>query len=227
MTRFSIPVAEYSDYIPFQSAKSQRHQDYLNMLYSYNRMETKMSIFKKLCFPSVTNQKSKNWKWYIFVSPLLPSVFLNELETFLKKNSNDSIYLHFVDDMDDFLSLSNKILEKHPKPFINCRLDDDDGIHESFVEKMERYLNLEDGDVISFTEVVRTTYNDAKNKIEYHNKLSIPNNAVGLGSLNKNIYKLGNHVMIHKKNTIIYNKTRDMCYQTCDVSCDTKRMLEK
>jgi hypothetical protein len=227
MTRFSIPVAEYSDYVPFQSAKIERHKDYLNILYSYSRLKKKMSIFKQLCLPSVINQTSKNWKWYIFISPLLPSDFLNELEICLGKYLNNYIYLHFVDDMHDFLTLSNKILEKCPKPYINCRLDDDDGIHETFVEKMERYSGMEDGNIISFTEVIRTSLNTKNNKIEYHNKLSIPNNAVGLGSLNKNIYKFGNHTNIHEKNTIIYNKTPGMCYQTCDDSCDTKRKLTK
>lgn len=227
LTRFSIPVAEHSNYIPFECARSQKHQDYLNILYSYSRLEKKMSIFTELCFPSVINQTSTNWKWHIFTSPLLPSNFLNKLETCLGEQLNKSIYLHFVDDMHDFLSLSNRILEKCPKPYISCRLDDDDGIHETFVEKMERYTSLEDGDIISFTEVIRTTLNTENNTIEYHDKLSIPNNAVGLGSLNKNIYKCGNHTNIHKKNTIIYNKTPDMCYQTCDESCDTKRKLTK
>lgn len=223
-TRFSIPIPENSSSIPFKTAREHRYKDYLNILFSYERLKTKLCYFKNMCLPSIINQTSNKWKWYIFTSHKLPSNILMELQSLIRPYS--AIQLHFVEDLDEFRSLSNKILEKRKEKYINCRIDDDDGIHKTFVEKMLQYLNLPTFTIINFTEAIKTSYDTETDEIFFHDRVQINHNSIGLGAVNSPIHKFGNHNLIHEKNSILYDRTPGMVFQACDQWCDTKRQLK-
>ena len=225
LTRFSIPECFTSKQKHFQLSRDKTETKYKEELFSKKRLEQKMNYFQSLTLPSITQQKNKNWKWYIFISFELPDEYILELENLIKPFSNQ-IFIHQVNDIPDFKSLSSKILEETPKPYISSRIDDDDGISENFVERILFYIKM-DKHIINFINGRISFFNHYTNNIEYGNSITYFNNSVGLSIINHNIFSLGNHIRIHEKNNIIYNNQKDMFYLTHDSAvCDTKRPLK-
>lgn len=225
ITRFSIPVNyDTNSKNHFQLSKECNEMEYLQKLYSKERMERKMNYFKQLCFPSITKQTNPNWKWYIMTSQYLPFEYLMELETMIKPFT-DKIKIHFVADIVDFKSLVHTLLSDEDKPFITSRIDDDDGISLFFVEKLLYYLPM-DHHIINFVNGIATSWDEKNHSIQYSKKIIYYNNSVGLSFVNGNVYSLGNHVKINQNNNIIYNVSKDMFFLTHDNQfCDTHRKL--
>lgn len=225
LTRFSIPECFLSTQKHFQLSRNKTEKEYKEELFSKKRLDQKMNYFQSLTFPSITQQKNKNWKWYIFISFELPEEYILELEKLINPFS-EQIFMHQVQDILDFKSLSSRILEETPKPYISSRIDDDDGISENFVEQILFYLPM-DKHIINFINGRISFYNQYTNDIEFGNSITYFNNSVGLSMINYNIFDLGNHIKIHNKNNIIYNNQKDMFYLTHDSNvCDTKRPLK-
>lgn len=225
LTRFSIPECFLSTQKHFQLSRNKTEKKYKEELFSKKRLDQKMNYFQSLTFPSITKQKNKNWKWYIFISFELPEEYILELEKLINPFSKQ-IFMHQVQDILDFKSLSSRILEETPKPYISSRIDDDDGISENFVEQILFYIGM-DKHIINFINGRISFYNQYTNDIEFGNSITYFNNSVGLSMINYNIFDLGNHIKIHNKNNIIYNNQKDMFYLTHDSNvCDTKRPLK-
>lgn len=223
ITRFSIPDLLKKH---FQISKQLDGKDYKEFLFSKERLDKKMIYFEYLCFSSITSQTNKNWKWFIFVSYELPEEYLIFLEKLIKPYHN-KIFIHFVSDMIDFKETLSNILNNEKKPYISSRIDDDDGISDSFVEKILHYLPM-DKHIINFVHGRVSFYNEFTKDIDFGNLITYFNNSVGLSIVNHNIFDLGNHVKIHEKNNIIYNNQKNMFFLTHDEKwCDTKRPLRK
>lgn len=223
ITRFSIPDLQRKH---FQISKQFSEPDYKKFLFSKERLDKKMIYFENLCFPSIVNQRNNNWKWYIFISYELPEEYIISLEKLVEPYKN-KIFIHFVSDMVDFNNTLSNILKIQKKPYISSRIDDDDGISDSFVEKILCYLPM-DKHVINFIHGRVSFYNEYTKDIDFGNFITYFNNSVGLSIVNHNIFELGNHIKIHEKNTIIYNNQKNMFYLTHDEKwCDTKRSLKK
>lgn len=225
LTRFSIPDSFSYHYKSFRLSRDKTEVQYKKELFSKKRLDQKMIYFRSLTFPSITQQKNKNWKWYIFISFELPEEYILELEKLATPFSH-KIIIHQVQDIIDFKKLSSKILEHIPKPYISSRIDDDDGICESFVERILYYLPM-DNHVINFVNGKISFYNQFKKNIEFGKSITYFNNSTGISLVNRNIFSLGNHIKIHERNNIIYNNQKDMFYLTHDSNvCDTKRRLK-
>ena len=225
LTRFSIPDSFLSCRKNFQLSRNKTELEYKKDLFSKKRLDQKMKYFQSLTFPSITQQKNKNWKWYIFISFELPEEYILELEKLINPFLN-KIFIHQVQDIVDFKKLSTNILEQIPKPYISSRIDDDDGISNLFVERILYYLPM-DKHIINFVNGRISFYNKYIDDIDYGNSITYFNNSVGLSVINHNIFDLGNHIKIHNNNNIIYNNQKNMFFLTHDSNvCDTKRPLK-
>lgn len=223
ITRFSIPDLLKKH---FQISKQLEEDEYKEFLFSKERLDSKMNYFENLCFPSIIGQENNNWKWFIFISYELPEEYLIQLEK-LVEPYKDKIFIHFVSDMVDFKDTLSNIINTEKKPYITSRIDDDDGISESFVDKILFYLPM-DKHVINFINGRVSFYNEYTKDIEFGNFITYFNNSVGLSIINHNIFDLGNHIKIHNSNNIIYNNQKNMFYLTHDEKwCDTKRSIKK
>ena len=76
LTRFSIPECFLSTQKHFQLSLNKTEKEYKEELFSKKRLDQKMKYFQSLTFPSITKQKNKNWKWYIFISFELPEEYI-------------------------------------------------------------------------------------------------------------------------------------------------------
>jgi hypothetical protein len=204
-------------------SKNNSYDGYIKLLFSKERLKRKMKYFTELCFPSITQQKSSKWKWFLFISPQLPEEYIIQLEKLIQP-FKDQIFLHFVSNITDFHNLLIILLKNETEPYITSRIDDDDGISFDFVSEVLQYLPLEDH-IINFVNG-RITYLQ-KDTIQFGKEIQYYNNSVGLSAVNKNIFSYGNHVKIHRKNNIIYNTKKLMFFLTHDENyCDTKRKLK-
>jgi hypothetical protein len=95
--------------------------------------------FENYCLPSVLNQKNKNFKWLIFFDKLTPSKYLSKIEKLQKTHSD--IYCYFINGItelnDAFKEAINTLIDKNKDWIITTRLDNDDAIHENFVEEIQ------------------------------------------------------------------------------------------
>lgn len=224
ITRFSIPVSYHDrSQFSFQMSKNNSYDNYIKLLFSKERLKRKMKYFTELCFPSITQQKCSQWKWFLFISPQLPEEYIIQLENLIQPYKNQ-IFLHFVSNITDFHKLLTILLKNETQPYITSRIDDDDGISFDFVSEILQYLPLKDH-IINFVNG-RTTYLQ-RDTIQFGKEIQYYNNSVGLSAVNKNIFSCGNHVKIHRNSNIIYNTKKLMFFLTYDENyCDTKRKLK-
>lgn len=104
-----------------------------NQVLTDDWMNQRISLFKNYCFPSVINQKCKNFEWLIYIDDETKSSYINKLNKLkkiypfilLKTSSHESFKDQY---MRDLLLMTNS-KDTH---LITTRLDNDDVIHNDF-----------------------------------------------------------------------------------------------
>jgi len=184
-------------------------------LFSKDRLDYKFEVFSKVTYPSIINQTFKDYIWLIFTSKYLPEEYKNKLETYRTSN----IIIYYVENFSEMRKIMDNEL-KDLKNFTTIRLDDDDGLMETYLEKLNLYEN-EKGKIVTFPNGIRYKLDD--DKIIYGSQICFPNIACGLTAIEFNIFSAGDHSTIHQRFQIIQNKEKNSYYLCCSEYCDTKR----
>jgi len=112
----------------------------------------RFAIFWEYCFPSVLQQKTKQFKWLIYFDTATPSEF-NEQISELQKY--DFINICYADKYDDFNFRYMKDVQQKASPdtqwFITSRLDNDDCLHCSAMERIQKEFAPNDKFMISLS----------------------------------------------------------------------------
>jgi len=128
LTRFSIFDPSTKGF------KIQRASDnYKEKLFNKKRLDAKFSFFEKMTLPSVLNQTYKDWEWHIFTSNELLENYKKKLEQLT--SSYTSIKICYIKNFKEF-NFKPSSMDKY---FCTIRLDDDDGIHSSFFNNLQKY----------------------------------------------------------------------------------------
>lgn len=128
LTRFSIFDPSYNGF------KIQRASEiYKEKLFNKKRLDAKFSFFEKMTLPSVLNQTYKDWEWHIFTSNELLENYKKKLEQLT--SSYTSIKICYIKNFKEF-NFKPSSMDKY---FCTIRLDDDDGIHSSFFNNLQKY----------------------------------------------------------------------------------------
>ena len=69
-----------------------KKDDPVSPLLDDKRLEERIKLFKKFCFPSIINQKNKNFYWIIIIDPLLPPEYQQQLNTIFEEFYNSELY---------------------------------------------------------------------------------------------------------------------------------------
>jgi hypothetical protein len=180
------------------------HEDYMNYMYSTERLETKMTAFTQLTLPSITSQIYKPTKWLIFYSKHLPAAYKHRLELAIRPYP--FIQLVLVAKYGDIIPF----IDQHTpsSPYISVRLDDDDALGINYFSILS--ANYKPHTIFSPTNgLMLSNYNfhtklGQASPYSYHANICA---ASGLAYTDNNIYKLGNHMTIHKSHkNIVYLK---------------------
>jgi Putative rhamnosyl transferase len=213
VTRFSIYDPQFRG---FRLTVDYEEKVYERRLFSTKRLDQKFATFQAITLPSVVQQSCDHWKWLIYTSDRMPDACMNRLRNLVKDYAN--IQVIPVTDFTDFF-------EQHKaydfgNSFATVRLDDDDGLDRSFVEKLQQY-SQNVGSVVSFTDgaFVRCT----KGRMVVGETISERNSALGLAGIGLRIYLTGRHTDIHTRYNVIYDQSPGMFFLCCSPFTDTQR----
>ena len=200
-------------------------EKYKNELFSPDRLNYKFKVFELVTLPGVVNQTNQHFEWYIYSSVYMPKYYQNKLIELTKPYNN--IFVKFISSFKEFFYTIDYTKNNTIDKFCTMRLDDDDGLSPNFIKLINNYRNEKEGTVISFSE--GTHFSLINNKIEYGNSASLQLIAIGLTTINKDIYRLGDHSLLYKKgHKIIYDRTPNMYLLCCSEQfCDTQRTFIK
>lgn len=193
---------------------SSSDEEFKKMLFNESRLRTRFEFFEKMTYPSVINQTYKNYEWRIYTSVFLPQEYkdrLNKLQTDYIK----VIYLkpgQLVEDTD--------VTIKGQKNFTTMKLDDDDGLAPTFLEKLNLYTS-QTGKIITFPFGILYTIVDGK--VVLGGKHEFRNINLGITAIGFNIFRTGNHFTVDERFDVIVDNTPDMYWLCCSDVCDTKR----
>jgi hypothetical protein len=213
ITRFSIYDPQFGG---FRITKDYDQKEYERRLFSKDRLNDKFDTFQRITLPSVVEQNCDDWKWLIYTSDRMPDEYMKRLRVLVKDHTN--IDLITVKDFRDFFEKDSSY--NYDNSFATVRLDDDDGLNNCFVEKLQQY-SKNVGSIVNFTEGTLVKY--VKGRVLMGEKVSEKNNAQGLAGIGVKIYSCGRHSDIDTRYNVIYDSTPDMFALTCSAFTDTNR----
>lgn len=118
-----------------------------------NWLNKRIEIFKTFCMPSILNQKNKNFTWLLYFDRKTPPDFLFELENYfegfpfihIKTMEGGFGNLHAV------LSKDISDLVKNEDYVITSRVDTDDMLNVSYIERIQALFNYQEYLSINFS----------------------------------------------------------------------------
>lgn len=107
-------------------------------------MEHRMELFSNFCLPSVVAQTNKNFTWLLYFDVTTPDRFRRQIEELTSAYNN--IRAFFINGMPDFYPQVKKLIEAEAtKPYlITSRIDNDDCIHRSFIDEIQKQFNSQE-----------------------------------------------------------------------------------
>ena len=96
-------------------------------------LEHRTSLFNRLCLPSVKNQSSNNFIWYIGYSKSTPSRFIKNLPDFAEPI--------FANSVNEYLKKVRKKVS-NAKKLLSLRLDNDDTIDQFYIEIFQSFARV-------------------------------------------------------------------------------------
>lgn len=138
-------------------------------------LNERFRLFETYCLPSVTNQTNQNFYWCILFDSETPSVYKERIDQFTIKSSN--IYPIFIGGFNHLQSalveFINSKLHKNDKYIITTRLDNDDSIHEDFIETIQSLSVKKNQCVIDLIEgyqvIIDDQHTDLRTYRSYYN----------------------------------------------------------
>ncbi len=104
-------------------------------------LKERFDLFENYCFSSVKNQSNQNFKWLVFFDINTPETYKIKVEEYRK--SYENFHPFFIDGMTNFLPeiVKNIKLLDTEKYIITSRLDNDDCIHEDYINVVQNYFD--------------------------------------------------------------------------------------
>jgi hypothetical protein len=189
---------------------------YNKWLYDEKRLQKRMEIFEAITKYSIQSQTYDNYEWIFYIGKGLPSKYkdyiseINKSKLIVTDNYKDIDYENFNSSKEDYISI---------------RLDDDDGLHPTYLEKIKDFNKP--------NEIIAPLYGQYFNllkdgKIQAHsmnNKNGIK--ACGVGVCNKNIHTLKNHSKFHERFPINFIEDKKMFFVSVGEHTSVNRKLRK
>jgi hypothetical protein len=170
--------------------------DYMNHMYSDDRLNTKFDAFEGVTVPSINGQTHKNYKWLVVHSPHLPELYMDRLRRIAQTTPNMKLV-----PVKTYASFNSAISKRLPSSgFINVRLDDDDALHPDYFNLLAS--NYKPGLIqtpVNGYKVSNYNYTKKCGKASVFKYPSSTCAASGLAIADNNVSKLGRHTNVHKK----------------------------
>ena len=107
-----------------------------------NWIKSRNEIFLKFCLPSVLNQSCKQFKWLLFFQNGSEESLKLVTKELAKYDFIEPIFLESYDDFQENLStIVRSYLTSTESWILTTRLDNDDAIHHSFIERLQKSID--------------------------------------------------------------------------------------
>ena len=213
ITRFSILDPSFGGFILNRENRGDAVQ---KNLFSKERLDYKFDVFEKMTYKSIINQTYKGYVWLIYTSIFLPQEYKDKLEAY----SNERVKIIYVANFRHFNYHRSEFL-KPLENYTTIRLDDDDGLCETFLEGINKYEGEKDKIVTAPYGVNFTIKN---NSIKYGKANYQTNIAAGLTAIGFDIYDAGNHTTADERFSILIDRNIQY-FLCCSPFCDSKRVF--
>lgn len=198
LTRFSVynyPGGMTATYLPHVKTE----QDFINHIYSNKRLDNKLNSFTNITLPSIVSQTYEPYKWLIFYSKQLP----NKYKKWLTETVSQYPYIELVlTERFDDVSTEDIIEPYLPKTkYMTVRIDDDDGFAPNYFSLLAK--KYKPNTVFS----PNNGYTVSDYNFKTQKGKAVPFKwatcaATGLAYTAGNVFGLGDHSLLHKKNGI-------------------------
>lgn len=123
-------------------------------------MKERVQIFKNYCYSSVMHQKNQNFTWLVFFDIHTDSQYVELLEKL--SNEYKNFVPIYIDGMKYYLpSIKLEIKSRSVKDYIiTSRLDNDDCIHENYVDTVQKQFNFQSYIAVNFLNGITLKIND-------------------------------------------------------------------
>jgi hypothetical protein len=190
--------------------------EYHSWLYDEKRIEKRLEFFETITKYSIERQTYDNYEWIFYIGRGLPSKYKDHLS----KINKSKLFI-----IEKYKDINYENFNSSQEPYISIRLDDDDGLHPEYLEKIK--------DFDKPNEIIAPFYGKYFNlledgKIQAHsvnNKHTIK--ACGVGAYNKNIHCLSNHTKFRKKFPINFIENKDMFFVSVGEHTSVGRKFKK
>lgn len=218
-TRFSIfkyPPSSWGYLKKYLNKYNLDKKIYSEWLYNPRRLDEKMRILNNFTKLSIESQTYKNYEWIFYISDDLPQKYKDELSKI--KQSKVLIIKKYIEIQD--VSLFNDQQE-----FISVRLDDDDGLHPTYLEKISNFNTP--NEIIAPMNGLYFKLLDDNTNLESHEVNNTPYHVrgCGLGVYNNSIYSYGNHAKMHEKYKINFINDKNMFFVSVGKHTATNRIF--
>ena len=196
----STPFSIYnypSGFVAKHQPHIKNHDDYMNHMYSDDRLNTKFDAFEHVTVPSINGQTHKNYTWHVVHSPHLPEKYMDRLRRIAQTTPNMNLVP--VDDFSQLIPALSGVLPS--SKFVSVRLDDDDALHPGYFSLLAK--NYNPGKILSPVNGYKVSNYDFTKKRGNASVFNYPIPkcaASGLAIADKNIHTLTPHSTLHLKN---------------------------
>lgn len=217
ITRFSIFDVKSDSWV---LTRNNKDEDILKAsLFSDERLSEKIWSFKNITYRSIKSQIG-DYMWHIYTSKMLPEY----CKQILYSMEDENIKIIEVDSQAEFFEKTN--LYEYGSEYATIRIDDDDALHPSFVERINSiYQKSNAVEIVSFPNGIKIKRGGSEIFAE-RNLFSMKKIALGLAMFNGNIYCAGSHTQIDQRYEVLYDYTPGMYLVYSSGVCDTGRKFD-
>lgn len=114
-------------------------------------MTNRMELFENFCFPSVKAQTNLDFEWWVFFDTTTDEKFKKRIAELAASFENFKPV--YVDGMDAFVpSILEKLSTVDSEYLITSRIDNDDSIHEDFVNEVQKQFKQQTYQALDFVD---------------------------------------------------------------------------
>jgi len=170
-------------------------------------LKKRFFLFDNFCYPSVKNQTTQNFKWFVYFDKKTPIEYKKKIDDYKKQMGN--FIPIFVKDGEDFFKKNLELIRKTTKDdiIIITRLDNDDAILNNYLETIQKYVD-EKKIINGFLDFIYGYQYDFLKKVL--TKIKIQSNHFiskieHISCLSNEIYSIHSHINNHPNNQHINN----------------------
>lgn len=131
-------------------------------------LNSRFDLFDQFCWPSVTNQSNRKFKWIVLFDDETPDVIKERIELYKKDTVFYPVFQPAGTDRAAKKAILS-LLDGTPDVLITTRLDNDDALAVDYIERVQDYLSVKKNTVIEFSKGYIWYKNAAYRDTQIHN----------------------------------------------------------